>query len=255
MAYGLCCPKTMKKVYNFRSLVVYALILGASTLAFSQQKKGIPATTTPKKAPANAPKTTTQSTYESLKTKPQAATTTPTPAPSQQAYDKYQDSRTVVVAPVEQRPEVGTVLKLNFMRLVVGGIDVELEKRVAPQSSVVLTGGYYAYGILKGGYRAGIDYRQYLGKSYSPKGLYVSLGAMGNFVPIKETGVIEKTTILLLNLRALAGYQFLSGHFVFDVAAGPAYGFITSTDTFSDPDKALKVGLLPAVKLSLGYAF
>ncbi|WP_428660742.1 hypothetical protein [Runella sp.] len=245
----------MKKVYNFRSLVVYALILGASTLAFSQQKKGIPATTTPKKAPANAPKTTTQSTYESLKTKPQAATTTPTPAPSQQAYDKYQDSRTVVVAPVEQRPEVGTVLKLNFMRLVVGGIDVELEKRVAPQSSVVLTGGYYAYGILKGGYRAGIDYRQYLGKSYSPKGLYVSLGAMGNFVPIKETGVIEKTTILLLNLRALAGYQFLSGHFVFDVAAGPAYGFITSTDTFSDPDKALKVGLLPAVKLSLGYAF
>ena len=178
-----------------------------------------------------------------------------TPVPLQSEYDKYQNSRTVVVAPVEKRPNVGTVVKLNFMRLVVGGIDVELEKSVAPQSSAILTGGYYAYGLLKGGYRLGMDYRQYLGRSYSPKGLYVSAGAMGNFVPVKDNQLIGKTTVVLLNLRALVGYQVLSGHFVFDVAAGPAYGFVTSTDTFSDPDKALKVGLLPAVKLSLGYAF
>lgn len=221
-------------------------------MALAQQKKGIPATT--QKAPVTPAKPAAQSTYESLKTAP-AQQPSANPVPSQAEYDKYQNSRTVVVAPVEQPPRVGSVVKLNFMRLIVGGIDLELEKRIAPKSSVILTGGYYAFGILKGGYRLGMDYRQYLGKSYSPKGLYVSAGAMGNFVPVKDNQLIGKTTVVLLNLRALVGYQVLSGHFVFDVATGPAYGFVTSTDTFSDPDKALKVGLLPAVKLSLGYAF
>ncbi|RDB03423.1 hypothetical protein DVG78_24065 [Runella aurantiaca] len=221
-------------------------------MVLAQQKKGIPATT--QKAPATTAKPAAQTTYESLKTVP-AQQPPANPIPSQSEYDKYQSSRTVVMAPVDQPPQVGTVVKLNFMRLVVGGIDVELEKRVAPKSSAILTGGYYAYGLLKGGYRLGMDYRQYLGKSYSPKGLYVSAGAMGNFVPVKDNQLIGKTTVVLLNLRALVGYQILSGHFVFDVAAGPAYGFVTSTDTFSDPDKALKVGLLPVVKLSLGYAF
>ncbi len=221
-------------------------------MAVAQQKKGIPTTT--QKAPATPAKPAAQSTYESLKTAPTQQPPA-NPVPSQSEYDKYQNSRTVVIAPVDQPPQVGTVVKLNFMRLIVGGIDVELEKRIAPQSSAILTGGYYAFGILKGGYRIGMDYRQYLGKSYSPKGLYVSVGAMGNFVLVKDNQLIGKTTVVLLNLRALVGYQVLSGHFVFDVAAGPAYGFVTSTDTFSDPDKALKVGLLPVVKLSLGYAF
>ncbi|MFN8345976.1 MAG: hypothetical protein U0X91_13275 [Spirosomataceae bacterium] len=227
-------------------------VLLINTVAIAQQKKGIPAP--PRKAPATTVKPAVQTTYEPQKTAP-AQQPPANPVPLQSEYDKYQNSRTVVVAPLEQRARVGTVVKLNFMRLVVGGIDVELEQRIASKSSVILTGGYYAYGLLKGGYRLGMDYRQYLGKSYSPKGLYVSAGAMGNFVPLKDNLLIGKTTVVLLNLRGLVGYQILSGHFVFDVAAGPAYGFVTSTDTFSDPDKALKVGFLPAVKLSLGYAF
>jgi hypothetical protein len=235
---------------------LFTLLLACTVLCSqAQQKKTAPKTNT-------APKKTTTKTAVSAPSTQTVKESNPvqpvkeTPAtPPQEAYDKYQESRTVVVAPIEQPPKVGSVIKLNFMRLIVGGIDVEFEKRIAPKSSAILTGGYYAYGLLKGGYRLGMDYRQYLGKSYSPKGLYVSAGAMGNFVPFKDNMLIGKTTVILLNLRALVGYQILSGHFVFDVAAGPAYGFVTSTDTFSDPDKALKVGLLPAVKLSLGYAF
>lgn len=207
-------------------------------------------TTAPKTAVSTPPVQTTKASNSVVPIKEEI----PTPAP-QEAYDKYQESRTVVIAPIEEPPKVATVVKLNFMRLIVGGIDVEIEKRIVAKASVILTGGYYAYGFLKGGSRFGLDYRQYLGKSYSPKGLYISAGTMGNFVRLSNSTLTEKTTVILLNLRALVGYQVLSGHFVFDVAAGPAYGIITSTDTFSDPDKALKVGLLPAVKLSLGYAF
>ena len=240
-----------------KNLFVFLFICTVLSSQAQQKKPAIKTNVAPNK-PTTATKiavsTPSAQTTKASTTGAPVTQETPTAA-SQEAYDKYQESRTVMIAPIEEPPKVATVVKLNFMRLIVGGIDVEIEKRIAPKSSAILTGGYYAYGFLKGGSRFGLDYRQYLGKSYSPKGLYISAGAMGNFVRLSNGALTEKTTVILLNLRALVGYQVLSGHFVFDVAAGPAYGIITSTDTFSDPDKALKVGLLPAVKLSLGYAF
>lgn len=180
----------------------------------------------------------------------------------QEVYDKYQQNNRSKATENRQdeQPEVSSVLKINFMRLIIKGVDLEFEQRIAPKSSVILTGGYYFGGILQGGYRLGLDYRQYLGRSLSPTGLYISAGAMGNFLPVSETSLVGqatgKGTGLLLNLRGLVGYQFLTGHFVFDIAAGGGYAFVSSTKAITAKDGgALAVGVLPAFKMSLGYAF
>ncbi len=147
------------------------------------------------------------------------------------------------------KAKFNNVIKLNFMGLFFGGVNFEYERKIAKKNALVGTVGYYAYGPLQGGARVGLDVKQYLGKSIAPKGMFVSLGSLYNFNPNKaETG--------LINLRALVGHQSVNGHFTFEIAGGPAYTFLlTDAGNLSDPDSKYKIGLLPAFKLSLGYAF
>lgn len=232
--------------------LILILALGCNLL-WAQQKK--PAATrsvsyvVPKKAPTPQPAPASQ-----------APPVQPTRSPAQQPtseYDRYNSQRQTAAS--ERRndsPDVGSVVKINFMRLIIRGIDLEFEKRIMEKSSLILTTGYYFGGPLQGGYRLGLDYRQYLGQSLSPAGLYVSGGAVGNFLPIADNALVGNATVLLLNLRGLVGYQFLTGHFVFDIAAGGSYAFVSTTKAITDKDGgALTVGLLPAFKMSLGYAF
>lgn len=147
------------------------------------------------------------------------------------------------------KTKYNNVVKLNFMGLFFGGVNFEYERKIAKKNAIVLTAGYYAYGLLQGGARAGIDAKQYLGKSIAPKGMFVSLGSLYNFNPSKANSG-------LINLRGLVGHQSQNGHFTFEIAGGPAYTFLlTDTGNLSDPDTKYKIGLLPAFKLSLGYAF
>jgi len=223
----------------------------------AQQKK-------PVARPYVAPKKTATAPAPQAKPQPQSQPETPpVPAPkaTQAQYEKKQDTRTVVVAR-QKRYDYGSVIKLNFMGLIFGGVNLDYEKRIATRNSVILGGGYYPFGLLKGSYRLGIDFRQYLGESYVPKGLFVSAGAMYHFVPYDKTntsGNITSTSTSsagLLNLRALVGYQVVTGHFTFEAAGGPAYSFIlTDTQNLSDKQSSMTVGFLPAFKLSLGYAF
>jgi hypothetical protein len=219
---------------------------------------------------------------------PPTQTTTTTPAPQtpkpttlqeatkkQADYDSYQatQERTYSRPKAEKQADFGSVVKLNFLGIILGNVSMDYEKRLGKKSSLILTGGYYAFkGIgdidLTGNFRAGLDYRQYLGKSYSPKGLFVSLGAVGNFFPYKSINSNTSTsggTVLTtsssstesqiwLNVRALIGYQFLTGHFTIEGALGPAYGFLMSTEQ-KNFDATGKIGFLPAGKLSIGYAF
>ena len=236
-------------------------LLCLSTLAVAQTKK----LTGPVRKSAAAvakpvPKTTLQSTGVPV-TQPtpavqpapavQAAPVT-APATRQAAYDAHQNDRKTIVVERERKHDYGSVIKLNFMGLVLGGVNLDFEKRIAPKTSVILTGGIYPYGVLKGSYRAGLDFRQYLGESYVPSGLFVSAGGLYHFIPYDN----NTTSAGLINLRALIGYQFVTGHFTFEVAGGPAYGIIlTDSKSLSDDQSRISVGLLPAFKASLGYAF
>lgn len=236
------------------------LLLCLSTLAVAQTKKPItPARKSTSSAAKPVPKTTLQSTGTPTQATPavQLAPTVQTapvtaPATRQAAYDAHQHDRTTVVVERERQYDYSSVIKLNFMGLVLGGVNLDFEKRIAPKTSVILTGGIYPYGVLKGSYRAGLDFRQYLGESYVPRGLFVSAGGLYHFIPYDN----NTTSAGLVNLRALIGYQFVTGHFTFEVAGGPAYGIvITDSKNLSDDQSRISVGLLPAFKASLGYAF
>ena len=214
-------------------------LLNISTMAIGQQR-----TTTPvgRKSSSSAVKPTPKSSLQaSPSAQPAQSRQQPAPATRQAPYDTYQADRTNV-----------TVIKLNFMGLILGGVNLDVEKRIAPKTSVILTGGIYPYGVLKGSYRVGLDFRQYLGESYVPKGLFVSAGGLYHFIPYDN----NTTSAGLVNLRALIGYQFVTGHFTFEVAGGPAYGLIiTDSKNLSDDQTRISVGLLPAFKASIGYAF
>ena len=243
-------------------------ILLMSTLCVAQQKKPTTPQSKPLTKPYVAPKKTATATAPApaprVKPQPvvqQETQTRPAPAATQAKYDKYQDTRTVTEAP-KRRYDYGSVVKFNFMGLILGGVNLDFEKRIATRNSIILAGGYYPFGLLKGSYRLGLDLRQYLGQSYTPKGLFVSAGALYHFIPYDKTSINGNTTSTstssagLLNLRGFVGYQFVTGHFTFEVAGGPAYSFIlTDTQKLSDKQSSIAVGFLPAFKLSLGYAF
>jgi hypothetical protein len=211
-------------------------------------KKGINASTT-KPIPSNSvtPAKPTIAEKEVPKTVP-----TVTKA-DQDLYDEYHKTQEKNYKEQFEREanktKYSNVVKLNFMGLFFGGVNLEYERKIAKKNSIVATAGYYAYGLLQGGARAGIDVKQYLGKSIAPKGMFVSLGSLYNFNPNKpDTG--------LINVRGLVGHQSQNGHFTFEIAGGPAYTFLlTDTGNLSDSDTKYKIGLLPAFKLSLGYAF
>ncbi|MBN8826963.1 MULTISPECIES: hypothetical protein [unclassified Spirosoma] len=226
-------------------------LLNISTMAIGQQR-----TTTPvgRKSSSSAVKPTPKSSLQaSPSAQPAQSRQQPAPATRQAPYDTYQADRTnVTVIDREKRYDYRSVIKLNFMGLILGGVNLDVEKRIAPKTSVILTGGIYPYGVLKGSYRVGLDFRQYLGESYVPKGLFVSAGGLYHFIPYDN----NTTSAGLVNLRALIGYQFVTGHFTFEVAGGPAYGLIiTDSKNLSDDQTRISVGLLPAFKASIGYAF
>jgi hypothetical protein len=133
------------------------------------------------------------------------------------------------------------------MGLIFGGVNFEFEKKLAKKNALVSTIGYYPYGLFKGNARLGLDAKQYLGASQLPKGLFVSLGSLFNFklADYADSG--------FLNSRALVGYQTLSNHVTFEIAAGPQYAFYINS--FQNTEENQKVGLLPVLKLSIGYAF
>lgn len=224
-------------------------LLGISMMAIGQQRTS---TSVHRKPSSSAVKPTPKSSLQvSPSVQPAQLQLQPSPATRQATYDQYQADRTNVTGVErDKRYDYGSVIKLNFMGLIVGGINLDVEKRIAPKTSVILTGGIYPYGLLKGSYRAGLDFRQYLGESYVPKGLFVSAGGLYHFIPY------DNTSAGLLNLRALIGYQFVTGHFTFEVAGGPAYGIgITDIKNLSDDQTRISIGLLPAFKASIGYAF
>jgi len=239
--------------------VLILSLLSISTLAVAQVKKtttpaGRSALTVGRPTTKPAPKASLQATAPVAQPAP-VAQTAPAPAPApvavpvQARSDTRQNSRTTVVQS-ERTYDYGSVVKLNFMGLIVGGVNLDFEKRVAPRTAVVLTGGIYPYGLLKGSYRLGADLRQYLGESYVPKGLFVSAGGVYHFIPY------DNTSAGLLNLRGFVGYQFVTGHVTFEVAGGLAYGIIiTDSKNLSNDQSRLTLGLLPAFKASIGYAF
>lgn len=247
---------------------IFLGLLCAALSVQAQQKKPVskPYLAPKKSAATPASKQATQTSQPLRQSDPVQRETVTTPAtksePQRDVYDKYQQTSRKSIREDQQddEPEVSSVLKINFMRLIIKGVDLEFEQRIARKSSVIFTGGYYFGGILKGGYRLGLDYRQYLGRSLSPSGLYVSAGAMGNFIPVSEKSLVGQETGaftgLLLNLRGLVGYQFKTGHFVFDIAAGGGYAMVSSTKAIVAKDGGtLPIGFLPAFKMSLGYAF
>ena len=254
---------------HFASMLL--VVVASQTETVAQQKKPTTGTrtyvpsTTQRKAPTPAystPKPAQSVVNQS--TPPPVQKTTQTyqqESPKQPTYNKYQESEERAYPKSrDENPDFSSVIKLNYSALIIGGISLDYEKRMAEKTSLILTGGYYGWGLLKGNFRVGLDYRQYLGNSYVPKGLFVSLGAVGNFFPIKST--IQSSTsvstksqsIVWVNTRLLFGYQGLTGNFTFEAALGPAYGFLLSTEQ-KNLNESIKVGFLPAAKLSIGYAF
>ncbi len=235
------------------------------TKAYTPPKQSTPPATKQNIAPATTP-VPAQKNYQSVQEESRK---------QQNEYDNYQKTqdRTYSRTSRKIKPDFGSVIKLNFLGIILGNVSMDYEKRLGDKSSLILTGGYYAFkGIgdidLTGNFRVGLDYRQYLGESFAPKGLFVSLGAVGNFFPYKSTKSSSYTSgnitasssststqsDIWLNLRALIGYQVLTGHFTVEAALGPGYGFLMSTEQ-NGFDKTGKIGFLPAGKLSIGYAF
>ncbi len=233
---GIAMAQTKKPVVAVRT--------AAPTAGRPVQRASVPPVATPAVRPP-------QTTLTSPAPEP-AAAPAPTPAPvdRQASYESKGNARPVAYERPDDRYDYGSVIKLNFMGLIVGGVNLDFEKRIARKTAVILTGGFYPYGLLKGSYRAGVDLRQYLGESYVPKGLFISAGGLYHFVPY------DNTSAGLANLRALVGYQFVTGHFTFEVAGGPAYVIlVTDIKNVQDNDTRFKLGLLPAFKATLGYAF
>lgn len=179
-------------------------------------------------------------------------------APIQQAEQKSQTTKTQDFVNYRNEevatPNFGRVIKLNFANLIIGGISLDYENRIASNRSVILSGGYYARGVLKGNYRVGTDFRQYLGESKAPKGIFVSLGAMANYFKYTNADTGENINLTFMNIRALFGYQAMSGNFTFEGAIGPGYGLILSKNIGAQ-DAKIPIGILPSAKLSIGYAF
>jgi hypothetical protein len=240
-----------------KKLLIYSVFLTLAFIpSFSQVKKPVPS----KKSVATSQKKVTQPPPKKPVTKQPVSqlskVTTPKSAPAvtaaeQKQYDEYHKAQEENYKEQMEREANKTkytsVVKFNFMGLIFGGTNFEFEKKIARKNSLVGTVGYYSFGLLKGGGRLGLDIKQYIGKSNLPKGMFVSAGSLYNF------GVKEGSSSGLLNFRGLFGYQALSNHVTFEVAGGPAYSFFIADS--ADPDSKYKVGFLPTLKFSLGYAF
>lgn len=232
--------------------ILTIMLLGIAMISFGQVKKPV---ATKKPVSGTQKETTTpvgkKPVTKQTSGKPQPKISQTVTAAEQKQYDDYHKAQEENYKEQAEREankaKYTSVVKFNFMGLIFGGTNFEFEKKIAKKNSLVGTVGYYPFGLLKGGARLGLDAKQYIGKSKLPKGMFVSLGSLYNF------GVKEGSTSGLLNFRGLFGYQALSDHVTFEVAGGPAYTFLISDS--SDPDAKLKLGILPTLKFSLGYAF
>jgi hypothetical protein len=238
---------------NFKIIVTIGLSIILQIDCICQQKKTFPtkkpqAKTNKSTAATNKPKTSTfTNTSTSSAPKVEQLEKVYIPQKTTSDIEDYKYTK-------EQAPILGKVVKLNFANLIVGGLSMDLENSLSSKQSIILSGGYYIRGVLKGNYRLGADFRQYLGESKAPKGIFVSIGAMGNYFKYTNEDNGEKINLTFLNIRALFGYQALSGHFTFEGAIGPGYGILLSKSIGAE-DAKIPIGILPAAKLSIGYTF
>ncbi|MBK9509942.1 MAG: hypothetical protein IPO04_10990 [Cytophagaceae bacterium] len=228
------------------------MLLGIAMATYGQVKKPVaakkPVTSNQKKVATPAAKTPMA---KQAPSKPQPKISHSVTSADQKQYDDYHKAQEENYKEQAEREankaKYSSVAKFNFMGLIFGGTNFEFEKKIAKKNSLVGTVGYYPFGLFKGGGRLGFDAKQYIGNSNLPKGMFVSLGSLYNF------RVEEKSTSGLLYFRGLFGYQAVSNHVTFEVAGGPAYSILIADS--SDPDAKFKVGFLPTLKFSIGYAF
>lgn len=144
------------------------------------------------------------------------------------------------------------VLKLNIASVIISGISLDLENRVAVDKSIIATGGVYPGLFGRSRCRFGLDFRQYLGKGTMPNGVFASIGIIGDFYEKSSNSI--RILDNLITIRTLFGYQVLSDHFTFEGGLGPGLGIIIFNPTNSSKSETT-LSIIPSAKLSIGYAF
>ncbi len=152
------------------------------------------------------------------------------------------------------------VVKLNPLGIIFGSANVAYERAIGEKSSVVIApsfGGFKLGGVKYSSFGLGAEYRYYLGQSSAPKNLYVSPGVGYSGGKVKWEGFNEEDTKFgSFNLKAVIGNQWIWGSgFTLDLNGGISYWKFNYKDDESSSFALKGSGILPALGLSIGYAF
>lgn len=151
------------------------------------------------------------------------------------------------------------VIKVNPLGLLFGSANVSFERAINQKSSIQINaafGGLSVGGVKYTNIGGGIDYKYYVSNSKSaPEGFYVSPGAGFYSVKVKESGGSSYTGSGFI-VKAVIGNQWIwNSGFSLDLFGGVNYyagGKIKGT---GGVEYTKFNGVLPALGVSLGYAF
>jgi len=160
--------------------------------------------------------------------------------------------------------EPQNVIKVNPLGILFGSANIAFERAISEKSSVVIApsfGGFKLGGMKYSNVGIGAEYRYYLGQSTAPAKLYVSPGVGFSSGKVKyEWDVFgeegnDKIKFTSLNAKAVIGHQWIwDSGFTLDLNGGVSYWKFK----YKDDEDAMGLkgnGILPALGLSIGYAF
>jgi hypothetical protein len=151
------------------------------------------------------------------------------------------------------------VIKVNPLGLLFGSANISFERAVSEKSAVQVNatfGGLSIGGVKYTNFGGGLDYKYYVSSTKAaPQGFYVSPGAGFYSVKVKESGGTSVSGSGFI-VKAVAGNQWIwNSGFALDLFAGINFyagGKIKGTGGI---EYTKFNGVLPALGVSLGYAF
>jgi hypothetical protein len=155
------------------------------------------------------------------------------------------------------------VVKVNPLGILFGNASLAYERALTEKSSIVVApsfGFFSLAGAKYSSYGIGAEYRFYLSKTKTaPEGLYASpgLGYTGGSVKIDDGfGGKNKTTFGAFYGKGVIGNQWIwDSGFSLDLNGGIQYTSFSYKDKSSSFSGLKASGILPALGLSIGYAF
>ncbi len=154
------------------------------------------------------------------------------------------------------------ILKINPLGIIVGSGSFSYERAIGPKSSFEINSSFGIYTYLEIKYTSfglGADYRFYLSKmKEAPKGFHIGPGAglvFGNAKFNPRFGDLENAVTGYI-VNATFGHQWIfKNNLSVDIAAGAQYLEYNFKDKAGVYFIEAYSGVLPALILSLGYAF